>query len=136
MSYMGLIGSIATLLTLDLDNFGLIHFSHFSYLTGHYMLVFNSLHIMRESDESIDFKKGSLFVIFLNVGIQLVNIIIPKANYGELARMPKIFPFVIEQPFYFVLVTSVYILIFLVGKTVHQMFIAKKNYGSIGEYSV
>lgn len=127
-AYLGLWGSVVTLLSLDLDNFGLIHFSHFSYLIGHYLLSFNALHIMREDKDILDWKVGVFGIILLNSFIQIFNLNIENANYAELARMPDLFSFKIPQPYYFVLVNFIYFLIFLLGRFVHKKlnFITKQ----------
>lgn len=119
-AYIGLWGSLVTLLSLDLDNYGLIHFSHFSYLIGHYLLAFNALHIMREDKEVVSWKVGAVGMLALNSFIQLVNMSIANANYGELARMPNLFSFSIPQPFYFLLVNFIYFVLFLFGAFLHK----------------
>lgn len=127
LAYFGLVGSVVTMFALDIDNYSIIHFSHFSYLLGHHLLIFNALHIIRESKEIFSFKKGVLYTTVMNICIQIANMIIPNANYGELNRMPNVFSFRIEQPYYFIIASGVYILIFVLGRFLHLKFLKFYN---------
>lgn len=124
-AYLGLIGSVLALFTLDFDLYLFPHFTIFSYLIGHYLLFYLSLYIILENKEVLSIKYILILTTILNSIIQILNHLIPYANYGLLMKPPKIFPLPLGQPIYF-FVANLGIVIFLcISRYVHYILDGK-----------
>lgn len=102
-AYLGFIGSILALIVLDFDLYQFPHITIFSYLIGHYLLFFLSLHVMLKNKKVLSTKYILIVTTIMNSMIQIFNYVIPHANYGSLMRPPKILPLPDIQPLYFLI---------------------------------
>lgn len=118
-AYLGLIGSVLALFTLDFDLYHFPHFTIFSYLIGHYLLFYLSLYIMLENKKVLSVKYILVATTIMNCIIQIFNHLIPHSNYGSLMFPPKILPLPVGQPIYFFIANLGIVILLCISRYTH-----------------
>lgn len=89
---LGLICGSMACIVVDLDHFVFPHWTNFSYVVGHYLLVFNAFMLVRERSK-IQVKYIIIITLIMNLFILVADLSL-KANYGFLMKLPSSLSFV------------------------------------------
>ena len=84
---LGLICGSMACIVVDLDHFVFPHWTNFSYVVGHYLLVFNAFMLVRERSK-IQVKDIIIITLIMNLFILVADLSL-KANYGFLMNISE-----------------------------------------------
>lgn len=106
--YLGLIGSITSLIMVDLYDFSFPHFTNFQFFTSHIfmgLMAFTLVFTKVNQVTIAELKEVLILVNIMNVIILLANLFLlskyPQVNYGYMMGLPEgmseLFPAVVHQ---------------------------------------
>lgn len=89
---LGFVGGMVALLVPDIDPFKFPHITNFSFVLGHYFLMFNA-GIVLFKKINLNFKEILLISLLMNAFILCVDLTV-NANYAFLLKLPKALAFI------------------------------------------
>lgn len=92
LAILGLISGSMACIVVDIDHFIFPHWTNFSYVIGHYLLIFNAFTLLRERSK-IQVRDIVSITLIMNLFILVANFKL-DANYGFLLELPSSLSFI------------------------------------------